>query len=77
MTTPRVDMRTAADGVRRLLDARGLRPNATLVAGSSMGGFGAILLGALLGADDVVAFVPQTFVDPAGLAREIRAPPAA
>ena len=63
------DPAAAADGVRRLLDARGLRPNATLVAGSSMGGFGAILLGALLGADDVVAFVPQTFVDPAGLAR--------
>jgi hypothetical protein len=37
--------------------------------GNSMGGFGAMLFGAMTGADEVHAFAPQTFVDPAQRAR--------
>jgi hypothetical protein len=32
--------------------------------GSSMGGFAALMFGALLGADRVIAFAPQSFIDP-------------
>jgi len=33
--------------------------------GNSMGGFGALLFGARLGADAILSFVPQTAIDPA------------
>jgi hypothetical protein len=35
-----------------------------VLAGVSMGGFAAIMFGALLGADRALAFSPQTFIDP-------------
>ena len=43
-----------------LIDAFGLSPSSVLAVGDSMGGFGALLLGALLGAAHVVALNPQT-----------------
>lgn len=58
----------AAAGVARLLDERGLEPRRTVYVGDSMGGFGALLLGALGAADVVLAFVPQTFAAPQLLA---------
>jgi hypothetical protein len=37
----------------------------TVTAGSSAGGYAALLFGHLLGVDEVLAFAPQTFLDPA------------
>ena len=55
------DPRSTVDGVQKLLANHGLRPSRTLVVGSSMGGFAALLFGSLLKAS-VLAMVPQTFV---------------
>lgn len=41
-----------------------LNPRRTVLVGNSMGGFAALLFGALLGGVEVVAFAPQTFVSP-------------
>ena len=40
-----------------------------VLVGNSMGGYASLLFGALLGADEVHAFSPQTFIDPANRAR--------
>ena len=58
----------SASNARALLRDRGLAPSRTVVIGDSMGGFGALLLGALLEADEVLAFVPQTSAAPGLLA---------
>jgi hypothetical protein len=55
---------TAAD-VRGFLDAVIARSGAerVVMAGASAGGYAALLFGAWCGADDVLAFSPQTFID--------------
>ena len=55
---------TAAD-VRAFLDAVIARSGAerVVMAGASAGGYAALLFGAWCGADDVLAFSPQTFID--------------
>jgi hypothetical protein len=50
-----------ASHLRELADRSGAERVVTI--GASAGGFGAILFGALIGADEVHAFSPQTFVD--------------
>lgn len=47
--------------LRELLDEA--RARRLVVAGNSAGGYGALLFGTLLGADRVLAFSPQTFLD--------------
>ena len=56
----------AFDSVLRLLrhEIGALRPSRIVVFGASMGGYAAIRAGVALGADLVVAFGPQVFVDP-------------
>ena len=44
--------------------ARMMGDHRTVFIGNSMGGFAALLLGILAGADRILAFAPQTFVDP-------------
>lgn len=56
-----------AKGIRRLLATRGAKPSTIVAVGSSMGGFGAILLASLLGADHALAVVPQAFLGPGRL----------
>lgn len=61
-----------ADGLRaRIAD---IAPRRTVFIGNSMGGFGALLFGALLDVPEVHAFAPQTFVDRRSrlLARDFR-----
>jgi hypothetical protein len=57
---------TAAD-VRRLLEdlIAASAAERVVMAGASAGGFAALLFGVLCGADEVLAFSPQTFVDAA------------
>lgn len=50
-----------ASHLRELADRSGAERVVTI--GASAGGFGAILFGALIGADEVHAFSPQTFLD--------------
>lgn len=52
------DIPTAAAGLRLLLDD--LRPSRRVFVGTSSGAFAAIVFGVLAGADQVVAFGPQT-----------------
>lgn len=53
---------TLADAAAALRDTLG-DPTRLVTAGNSAGGFGAIAFGALLGADEVHAFAPQTAID--------------
>ncbi len=51
----------AAAGIWRLLESR--PPKRLVVAGTSAGGYAALVFGTLLGADVVLSIVPQTVVD--------------
>jgi hypothetical protein len=46
-----------------------IRPSEVITIGQSMGGYGAIMFGMLLGADRIVAFGPQSHLDPSEAAR--------
>jgi pimeloyl-ACP methyl ester carboxylesterase len=48
---------------------RAIRPSEVITMGQSMGGYGAIMFGMLLGADRIVAFGPQSHLDPSEAAR--------
>jgi hypothetical protein len=58
------DVASSAQALERMLVRIGGRPR--VFAGTSAGGFGAILFGSLVGADRVVAFSPQTTMRRAG-----------
>ena len=51
-----------ADHIRGMLEELGVKRVITL--GSSMGGYGAILFGCLIGAERTIALAPQTLLDP-------------
>lgn len=51
-----------AELLRQMIEEQ--RVKRLVVAGTSMGGYAALLFGALLGADTVLAFCPQTIIDP-------------
>jgi hypothetical protein len=56
----------SAASVRSLLDETIARSGAdrVVMAGASAGGYAAMLFGAWCGADETIAFSPQTFIDP-------------
>ncbi|MFT4039796.1 MAG: hypothetical protein QM692_16580 [Thermomicrobiales bacterium] len=57
------DVRRYLDGVIAAADV-----DRVVMAGASAGGYAAMLFGAWCGAHEVLAFSPQTFIDPAGRA---------
>jgi hypothetical protein len=57
------DVPAVADHLRNLISSSGA--SRVVLTGNSAGAFGALLFGQLLGADEVHAFSPQTFIDPA------------
>lgn len=61
------DVPTTAAYLSRLVQLAGA--TRVVLVGNSMGGYAALLFGALLGADEVHAFSPQTFIDPLNRAR--------
>lgn len=56
------DLRSTAVWLRDRIDI--LAPRRTVFVGNSMGGYAALLFASLLGAGDVVAFAPQTYLSP-------------
>jgi pimeloyl-ACP methyl ester carboxylesterase len=56
------DVTSITEALKRLIEPLGPREIVTL--GSSMGGYAAILFGALLGAKRAITFAPQTWIDP-------------
>ena len=61
------DTADAYAGVTALVaqEVQALRPRRLVLVGASMGGYAAIRVGLALGADVVLAFGPQVFIDPA------------
>ena len=56
------DIRSSAKYIEGLIEE--ISPRQTFFIGNSMGGFAAMLFSTLVGAGDVIAFSPQTFVSP-------------
>ncbi|MBU0761560.1 MAG: hypothetical protein KKD39_00905, partial [Candidatus Altiarchaeota archaeon] len=55
------DIQGTVDYFKKIVDD--VQPEKTVMIGSSMGGYAAILFGTLMNADTVISFVPQTILD--------------